>query len=274
MVSRSTRIFRVVDEGRLLYWRALVLDQQPAPVEGLVIAPLRSIPSYHGATLVLTDRNERWWIKAYEPQDHRAAFVEQVVGRIGQLGGFPVPRTTLLAVPPELARDGRLATGPLAMCPPGPVHATRHLIGRDLGRLVPVNSSGRLRQDLIRLSVLFGLFVPEDWQVFSVREPAPGIMSFDHGLFFPGTDAWEQDDLRRWVAGSPAEPALDLLALARIDRREVFAEFRLLETSTDEMVASAVTAAPEEWGIGIDERAVVAAVIRSRIAQMLGWGAV
>jgi hypothetical protein len=172
---------------------------------------LMSWPSFSRPVALRCDDGRTYVVKGRQPDRPELPYAltnEQVVGRLGQYLGAPIPRLALVDVPEQL-----IASQPeLSHLEPGLAHGSE-LVPNCSDRL-PIGDPGsqRNREAYGRLAVLYGWTVAGDHQLVRTLDAAGDIYSVDHGHFFPGGPAWSADGLQAHAA--PAAPDAQLAAYA------------------------------------------------------------
>jgi len=197
------------------------------------------------------------------PSHVRSYAAEQVVARLGVLLDAPVApaylsscTTELLAANPQLS----------AFCA-GVCHATRQekVEPAEL-RPIPPPINRQECDDLSKLAVLYGWCASGDQQLLrlatdSATRPS-GILSVDHGHFFPGAINWTRASLE-----SAGVPTIDPI-FVNLDQVVVDATVARLKLVTNEQIARAVAHIDPSWGV-LDDDCVALAEYLSRRRDIL-----
>ncbi len=190
---------------------------------------------------------------------------DHIVGRLGAGLGAPVGDVALVDLPTTLIK----AEPNLQHMSPGVSHATR-LIPRvgERESILHVNvPENRMRFAL--LAVLYGWVLAADHQFLYENQPPHLVHSVDHGHFFPGGPDWTTASLR-----GAGDPAIDstLAGACTFTAEEIRPAGEALAQLSDRVVATAVAAPLEDWGLTLEERVALAeylAVRRDRLAEVL-----
>jgi hypothetical protein len=198
-------------------------------------------------------------------QSGRMIVNDHIVGRLGAGLGAPVGRVALVDVPAALVK----AEPNLQHVTPGLSHATLLIPGvGERESILHVNApENRLRFAL--LAALYGWVSAGDHQFVYENQPPHLVHSVDHGHFFPGGPDWTVASLR-----GAADPVLDptLAAACAFKAKEIATAADALALLPDQVIAEAVAAPPDEWGLAPEERAALATYLaarRDRLVEVL-----
>ncbi|HTW06893.1 MAG TPA: hypothetical protein VME46_05260 [Acidimicrobiales bacterium] len=191
----------------------------------------------------------QWVVKAPRtdrPAVARNLVAEQVVSRLGVTLGAAVPEPAIVDVPREVA--------PATMVP-GPAHGSRYIPGLGPFRKLPGGGWPSPGPHVFATAPLRRLALLHEWvwvQDHELHAGAGNVFGVDYEAAF-GSRPWSLASLRLtvrrrlWLApfsdNQSAPPTQDDLAA--------------LQAMSDETVAAAVAACPDEWGASSEERAAV-----------------
>ena len=83
----------------------------------------------------------------------------------------------------------------------------------------------------------------------------------DHGHFFAGGPAWDPSTL---AAASSAEPDPGIVSAANLGPSALRPAIAALGALDDAMIATAVAAPPDSWGVSLDDRIALARYLAGR----------
>jgi hypothetical protein len=110
---------------------------------------------------------------------------------------------------------------------------------------------GENRTRYASLAILYGWVVANDHQFFFSDSPPHVVYSFDHGHFFPGGPQWTIATL----ASAPvAQPDSLIVNQCGLQVDEINQARLTLSSVTADVIASAVGAVPDDWGLDQAER--------------------
>lgn len=237
--------------------------RSPMPVADLVVGSFRT---FSEPAAVECDDGNTYIVKGPhpDPNEHlrtRAAFTDQVVGRLGGMMGAPVPLVTLVELPADLVhRDRRLQH-----FIPGPAHACREVPNvRNWAGLQFVDAN---RERFSDLAVLYGWCSSFDEQYLYEMQPPHLVYSADHGHFLPGGPDWTRRSLRG-DASSPI-PEVHILGGCGLSREMLTLSVSKLRGINDADLASVVALPPRGWGIPVSDRIEVGMFLSRRRTQMI-----
>lgn len=153
----------------------------------------------------------------------------------------------------------------MAHFPSGPAHGSLFIDGlhREKQELQHYTVAEN-RDRLARLAVLYGWTAAGDRQFFYEDNSSRRVYSLDHGYFF--------------VNGTWDLTSLAVMAPATIDAHfnrcsfspaELRSARKALENVSEQMIANAVLAPPNDWLMGQDERIAMAEFLSIRRGQLL-----
>lgn len=188
----------------------------------------------------------------------RMVITDQVVGRVGNGVGAPVPEIALILVPAEL-----IAANPdMQHMTPGIAHGSRWIANcsdRMAFEHAPVPQN---RDRFSRLAYFYGWVVADDRQFIYENDPPHLVHSVDHGHFLPGSTQWTVQSL---TDNPPAPvPDAEIVAQAGLTADELSIARDAMTWVTDQSLAVAVCAPPVDWGFTDAERKVVADYLSAR----------
>jgi hypothetical protein len=193
------------------------------------------------------------------PSHVRSYAAEQVIARLGQLLDAPVAPVFLSSCTSELL----LANPLLSSFCAGVCHATslERVEATEL-RPIPPPASQQDRDDFSKLAVLFGWCVSGDQQLLRLTVDSStrpgGILSVDHGHFFPGALSWNRAHL-----ASAAPPAIDPI-FVNVEQTVIDATIARLKSVTDDQVARAIAHIDPSWGVSDDDCVALADFLARR----------
>lgn len=213
--------------------------------------------------LVLGSDERVYYLKG--AQLGRMLVSEQVVARIGQALGAPVPEVRILDLPRDLVHYDLNMRG----FTPGLAHGSLKIddCANEAGRLHTHTPENRSRYLL--LGVLFGLTVAHDAQ-FILRDAPPRLVySVDHGLFLPERGVWRAHDLEHPDLPTPARLDVSIAHACNFSPAEIRIACEALASLRPEDIAAAVAAPPDSWGILPAERVALAWYLGRRRDRLL-----
>lgn len=224
------------------------------------LTPVRALRGASRPVVVDCDDGRRYVVKGR--QVNRALVADQVVGRLAAIIGAPVPLVELVHVSGDLIEPGSL----LEHFASGMAHASQFIPGcTDSFWIQHVTEPGNPER-FASLAVLYGWADPEDRQFLYANQAPHLVYSVDHGRFFTGSSDWTIETLR--VAMTTKVDQL-IEIQAGLNRNLMRAALSRLSDATDQVIAEIVATPPEDWGITLDERAVLAQYLGSRRDALL-----
>lgn len=244
---------------------ALAATTRTAPTAHTV---LKVLPSYSRPAIVAADDGREYAIKG--PHLMRATVNEQIVGRLGQVIGAPVPEISFVSLPEPLAADLRgkaLAPGDsLARVTQGLFHGLEFIPDcSDRVWIQSVDEPANLPR-FAALAVMYGWFPAGDQQLIYANTKPHLVYSVDHGHFFAGGPDWTVGSLG---TASSAGCHPDLWAIAQLDDVTRTDALNRLLACTPEEVARCVAAPPLDCHINVAERIAVAEYLWKRKEDLL-----
>jgi hypothetical protein len=194
--------------------------------------------------------------------DGRAIFTEQVVARIGGAIGAAVPKVKVAIVEASLlgTLSIDLGAGPGVGPEPGMHHASLWQDGfTDKAEFIRYPDKNRAA--FAGLQLLFSLFQAGDHQLVYRNAEPNDPLSVDHTCFLPGGPNWTTVSLAQAKDTMELDHAFDQLNLTAED-------FALVQKGladlSDDAIAAAVAASPDDWGVPMADRVAVAEYIAQR----------
>lgn len=193
---------------------------------------------------------------------HQRSFAaEQVVARLGELIGAPVGVPHVVRCNQSImSLEAELKDYSGEAC-----HATEKV--EDLLKEVKSNyelgRSKRDREEAGQLAVLYGWCVAGDRQFLQIKDKGAsdfgGIVSVDHGLFFPAAQNWSAADLQNFTA-IPDPDAWFLDA----DPNSIVATKGKVKEVSDEKIAWSIAHVHQTWGVSDDDCVALAKFLSAR----------
>ncbi len=217
-----------------------------------------------------------WVLKGSRPWAHpdarvgRTLFNDQVVGRLAQALGAPVPRPALVRVTPEFIAEH---SPELKVHTHGLFHGSTMISGEHNRIHVPeeaCTSANRLR--FAFMAVLFGWVRGIDHQETILTHDEGLIWSIDHNLCMGGK-GWTVEDLHSadpagldewsfWMGGNKH-------AAHRVELDDLRDPMKVLRGLNPASIALAVAASPDEWKVEKHERVAVAEFLWQRRSELI-----
>jgi len=193
----------------------------------------------------------------------RAIVTEQVVARLGAKMGAPVGCVTLVDVPQALID----IEPEMQHLPSGLAHGSLKIPDCTDRLGIQYAQVTQNRSRFARLAVLYGwVHVQHDQQVIYPKFSPFLVYSVDHGHFFPGGPNWISHGLRTAPAPS-MDPWFDRDCLfSKEERREALEQ---LNDVSDEDIAQAVAAPPDDWVFPMADRVELAKYLSERRDSLL-----
>jgi hypothetical protein len=197
---------------------------------------------------------------------------EQIVGRLGSALGAPVPQIGYVRVSDEfLANEESLLKPPSGLQPfePGDWHGSVWVDGViEARRLLwehavdPANANR-----FARLAFLYGWCCCEqDHQFLYLKTPPHLVFSHDHGHFFCNAPDWSVRCLGEAPIAILDNKIVSNCSLGRPELTDALEVFRSVDVA--EVIADAVAAPLESWGISLEERVAMAEYLYDRHATL------
>lgn len=194
----------------------------------------------------------------------RAIVNEQIVGRLGPLIDAPVASVELISVPEELVE----VSWEMAHIPPGICHGSRYIHNTSGRSWLEYLRESANRNRIAALAVLYGWMHAGDHQLIYENAPPHFVHSVDHGHFMPEPEGpeWRLEDL---IAYPEPRPDRHLMEDGMLSMASLRPTAEKLQMVTDERIAFAVAVSPDDWGITMDERMVLAEYLALRRSQLV-----
>jgi hypothetical protein len=225
---------------------------------------LKSWPTFSKPVCVRCDDGSEYVLKGTNV-DGKAIVTEQVVGRLAQLLGAPVPRVTLVDVPSEL-----IAIEPqMKHLEPGLAHASTMVQQCSERMAFEYAKESVNRERFASLAILYGWAQAGDHQLI-YDNATKAVWSVDHGHFFPGGPKWSEATLSVAYAAHPDDHLMQTAGLAIGDLQPCATK---LSTLTHMDIARAVSSVPETWPVTEAEKIAIARFLderRSALVKQLG----
>lgn len=203
-------------------------------------------------------------VTSQDVQQERMVTNDQIVGELANEIEAPVPEVDLIHVPEMLVQN----ESQMDHLEPGTAHAMKwidNVSGKDQD--VKYRDKGDNPARFASLAILFGWFGSErDEQFFYKKHDPNRVYSFDHGHFFPDGPEWSPQDLK---SAADAEAHPDIVNPCNLTDDDLESAAEHLTNVNDEAIANAVGQVPNEWGIDMDERIVVAKFLAQRRDELI-----
>ena len=207
------------------------------------------------ALLVCGDDNEEYVVKG--SQVGRAIINDQIVGRLGMQLTAAVPTVALIDVPQELVN----IQPELRNMSAGLAHGSRWVPDCSDRTWIRPDGIPENRERLAVLSLLYGLACATDHQLIYKNNSTQSVYSVDHGHFFPGGPNWTIATLSAAPVIQPDQRIIKDLALTNDELRRAC---RTIVSLTDEIIADAIAAVPDEWTFPMADRVALAKHLEKR----------
>jgi hypothetical protein len=197
-------------------------------------------------------------------QAGRVTVNEQIVGLLGKALAAPVAAVRVVDIPRKLIKDNPR----LQHIPPGPCHGSALLaecMDVEAGES-PKASENRARY--ATLAVLYGWVYANDRQFMCEPKPPHLVYSVDHGHFFYGGPNWTSDGL---LSAPSAKPDTAIKKACNLTVPDFEPACGLLGAVEAQVIAEAVAAPPDSWGISLPERVAAAAYLQRRRDELRRW---
>ena len=216
----------------------------------------RTFPTYSKpALLVCGDNDDEYIVKG--SQVGRAIINDHIVGRLGTELTHAVPPVALIEVPQELVN----AQPELRNMSTGLAHGSRWVPDCSDREWIRSDQIVENRERLAVLSLLYGLACANDRQLIYQNKSPKLVYSVDHGHFFPRGPNWAIADLNAAADIQPDHEIVTKLSLTRDDLRRACCTIVSL---TDQRIAAAIAAVPEEWIFPMADRVALAKYLENR----------
>lgn len=222
----------------------------------------KRLPGVSRSVLLVCDDGNEYVVKGR--QVGRPIITDQVVGRLGMAMGAPVGHVSLVHVPRELI----VLQPELQHLQPGVAHGNLWIAGCSEDR-EPYNhvSVSENRPRFALIAVLYGWIEAHDHQFIYQKSSPRLVYSVDHGHFLPGSIGWSQATLTAPTA--PATVDARTMQVCHCTSREINDACCRLQRITNDDIAHAVAVPPDDWGIDLDERIVLAMYLARRRKELL-----
>lgn len=193
----------------------------------------------------------------------RMLFNDQVIARLAQRLGAPVPQPAIVSLSAQLVA----AEPRLAHMRPGLCHGLAFLDDHSDRMGITGTDHPPNRDRFARLAVLYGWAHASDHQQIYPNHPPPLVWSVDHGHFVgPGDHNWTVD-----LIGNRGPAAIDqnLANGAALKLEELVPAVQTLAEVTAYDLAGAIACAPNDWGVAAAERVAFASYMWKRRQDIL-----
>ena len=205
--------------------------------------------------LLECDDNNDYVVKGR--QAGRMPVNDQIVARVAEAAAAPTGVPALVDVPGML-----IAAQPeMQHLPAGVAHGTKWIPDCSERAAIDHTSEAENRPRFTALALLFGWIEANDQQFIYTNASPHRVYSVDHGHFFPGGPNWTVATL---AAAATPVPSPDLVTNCGLTTAELDAAKPPFAAVTDETIAAAVAAPPDDWGLAWEERLAVAEFLASR----------
>lgn len=226
---------------------------------------LKAWESFSRPAAVSCDDGHTYIVKG-RPGIERAMTTEQVVGRLAMYVDAPVPAVMLVQVTDLMAIEPQMA-----IFAPRLAHGSRDAgepCSERMGLQHGFATENRSR--FAALCILYSWCAAADHQVIYGNALPNLVYSVDHGHFFSGGPAWTVATLQ---AGPVAVQDVYFAPL-NFTEAELRDARRRLVAITAGQIATAVAAPPDEWGLTLQDRIVLAEYLLRRKNQLdAAWAA-
>lgn len=192
----------------------------------------------------------------------RAIFNEYCVARLGKKLGAPIPNSVLVNFSSEL-----ISISPeLQHMPVGLAHGLEFKDGYS-DKVGGVQYQDGINLEAYKvLAVLYGWVLCGDRQFIFELQPPYGLLSVDHGHFFPNGPNWTVEALKQ-VGAAVFEN--DIMINCKLNIDDLAPVCGALAAITEPQIIEAVGGCPAEWQITQEELCVVADYLLDRRLQLL-----
>lgn len=220
---------------------------------------VKSFPTASRPVLFSCDDKRDYVVKGLN--SGRVAINEQVVGRLGEFLGAPVPEIVLVNVPPELVS----LEPAIKHLTPGIVHGSS-FVGGCTDRLgIAYVEEPRNRDRFARLAILYSWVGANDHQWIYEKSPPNSVWSVDHGHFFPNGPEWRPEHLPQAVVAK-IDGMFDACGLTLTEIKSAAAKLKEVDNET---IAKVVGGIPTAWNFPITERVALARYLERRKTELL-----
>ncbi len=240
-------------------WRDLILAAGGSPAPVVAQRFVQALPGTSKGALLACDDGHQYATKGEGIKKARP--IEQIVGRLAVACEAPVPTVVLVSLTPAFvaSQEGAWDIGA------GLAHGSRFVLDCEDSDDVEHVACSENRQRFAQLAVFYGWFGAQDHQYLYEKATSRRVWSVDHGLFLPST-TWTEDSLTK---ASGARADRKIAHGAGLTRDELRAAASILAQAPDSIIATAVAAPPEAWGITMEERVALAVFLDQRREQLL-----
>ncbi len=246
-------------------WRVTIIEEsamRPDPIRAHTFE--KCFVSHSQPALLICSDNRRYVVKGAQKQ--RVLINDQVMGLLGVAMNAPVAPVALVDVPAELIalQSEFRASGMIAGVSHGSLYRSDVSKNREdfAHTMIPENRVG-----FARLAIMYGWAgVFTDHQFFYHDSDPRQVLSFDHGHFFPGGPNWTIATLR---GTGRAIPDNVIVSACGTTAGEIEAAKLGLRAVSDLVIARAVAAPHDHWGILLDERVELATFLAKRRDELL-----
>lgn len=192
----------------------------------------------------------------------RMLFNDQVVARLAQKIGAPVPKPAIVDLPKVLVD----AEPSLKHMTDGLCHGSEFLDGHSDRQGVAHHKLDANRSRFALLAILYGwMYATDHQQIYPNTQPHL-VVSVDHGHFIGDGPEWTPTVLEQRPV---AQPDGVIVAGASLTRGELSAAARCLTAVAPEDIARSIAAAPDVWGVPMTDRLSCAQYIWRRRNELL-----
>lgn len=192
----------------------------------------------------------------------RSIFNDHALGILGAYLGAPVPRVSVVIIPPELIQS----QPELAGIAPGPAHGSEWIRKASDKQWLAYTDKAYNRSRFAHLAIMYGWLCAGDRQlIYSNQEPYL-VHSVDHGHFLPGGPNWTAQMLQN---SPPVGLYEEITQACGLTDADIQAAANALRSLSPEEIVTAVAAPPDEWGVSTDERVALAEFLIDRRAALL-----
>ena len=236
------------------------------PANTRAVTFLKAWPSYSKPAAMSCDDGHTYVAKGRVGIE-RSMIAEQVIGRLTPHIDAPVPPVILVQID-----DLRVLEPQMAAFAPGRLaHGSRDA-GEPCGDRMGFQHgfAAENRSRFAALCILYSWCLASDHQVIYGNATPHLVYSVDHGHFLAGGPNWTAATLQ---AGPPAVQDGYFTPLNLTDA-ELRDGRRRLAAITAEQIATAVAAPPDDWGLTLQDRIVLAEYLLTRKNQLdAAWAA-
>jgi hypothetical protein len=198
---------------------------------------------------------------------------DHVVGHLAPAVGAPCGEPALIEITAALIAEEPRLQEPVyagAAMQPGIWHGSRYMPGLSRDRQPVLHTTvAENRARFASLALLYGWIGSwQDHQFLYQRKPPPLVFSVDHGHFFPGGPDWQIAQLAAPPNGGGPDASLcSESKLTPLELEAAAGTYRSMDATT--VIARAVAAPLDEWGITMAERVALAEYLAKRHSELL-----